>query len=137
MPTARRRRELWRRFAKLSPGDQATVTAFIDFLASRAAPQPETAAPPPQAPKNIPRPGQETVVAAIRRLSARYPMLERDALLDRTSSLMTGHLLQGHPAPGVIDEIEALFATQYQCYLDSFSQPISPPPGEPCPPRAP
>ncbi|CAK0776406.1 Crp/Fnr family transcriptional regulator [Gammaproteobacteria bacterium] len=134
VPVVPGRREVWRRFVRLSPTDQATVVAFIDFLASRATPPPESV-PAPQVPEDIPRPAQETVIAAIRRLSARYPMLERDVLLDRASSLMTEHLLQGRTASSAIDELERLFATQYQSYLDSFSQTLSQ--GAPCPPKAP
>ena len=46
-------------------------------------------------PEDIPRPAQESVVQAIRRLTASYPMLQRRALLDETSMLMTQHILGG------------------------------------------
>jgi hypothetical protein len=35
-------------------------------------------------------------------------------MLNETSGLMTEHLMQGRPAPEVIDELEALFRRHYQ-----------------------
>lgn len=64
-------------------------------------------------PESIPRPTQETVVQAIRRLSASYPMLQRRALLDETSMLMTQHILGGRGAVEIIDELELLFRRHY------------------------
>jgi hypothetical protein len=44
-------------------------------------------------------------------------MLERDQLLDQTSSLMMSHVLQGRDAASVIDELEVVFSEHYQRYL--------------------
>jgi hypothetical protein len=68
-------------------------------------------------PKSIERPKQESVVKAIKRLSETYYMLERDQLLDQTSSLMMSHVLQGRDAVSVIDELEIVFSEHYQRYL--------------------
>lgn len=62
----------------------------------------------------IPRPEEESVVAAIKRLSESYHMLERSALLTETSSLMTAHVMHGRTADEVIDDLEALFQRHYE-----------------------
>ncbi len=64
-------------------------------------------------PEDIPRPREESVIQAIKRLSASYPMLERRALLDETSMLMTQHILGGRGAVEIIDELELLFRRHY------------------------
>jgi hypothetical protein len=64
-------------------------------------------------PEDIPRPPQESVIQAIKRLTASYPMLERRALLDETSMLMTQHILGGRAAVEIIDELELLFRRHY------------------------
>ncbi|AGA91354.1 hypothetical protein Thimo_2634 [Thioflavicoccus mobilis 8321] len=110
-------RRLLRLFRALEPGDRRTLLAFAAFLEGYGA---ETEAAPRE-PELLPRPPQENVVAAIRRLSQSYPMLERSALIGEASSLMSAHLLQGRAAADVIDELEALFARYYAAYRDSFS----------------
>ncbi len=65
-------------------------------------------------PLDIPRPEQESVVAAMRRLSRTYPMIDKDKLLDRASMLMQAHILQGREAQAVIDELETLFEAHYR-----------------------
>jgi hypothetical protein len=92
---------------------------FAEFLAERGlhgqgaeSEGPRDSEPP--RPEAIPRPDTETVVAAIRRLTATYPMLERDRLLHETSELMTGHVMQGRPATEVIDELEIVFRRHYE-----------------------
>ena len=72
----------------------------------------------PLEPERIPRPKEESVVGAIKRLSHSYFMLDRSAMLNDTSSLMGAHVLQGRPASEVIDELEALFARHYVKYRE-------------------
>jgi hypothetical protein len=109
-------RQLVRLFRALPPVDRSALIAFAEFLASRA--QEEEGRPAPVlAPEPIPRPAQETVVAAIKRLSRSYHMLDRAELLNETSSLMASHVLGGKDAHVVIDDIEALFARHYSRYL--------------------
>ncbi len=67
--------------------------------------------PPPVA---IPRPAEETVVKAVKRLRATYPMLDARKLLNQTSELMTQHIVQGREAIEVIEELEILFRTHYE-----------------------
>jgi hypothetical protein len=108
---------LVRLFRRLAPRDQDTLIAFAEFLAAGRQEQGEedelVLAPEP-----IPRPTDETVVGAIKRLSQSYHMLDRAALLNETSSLMAAHVLSGREAQGVIDEIEALFARHYAKYRE-------------------
>lgn len=94
----------------LAPGDAEAVVAFAEFLAQRA--QPAVAAAP--SPIDIPRPEKESVVKAIKRLAATYPMLDRGKMLNETSMLMTQHVMQGRDAVEVIDELEILFRRHYE-----------------------
>lgn len=66
------------------------------------------------APVEIPRPTDETVVKAVKRLRATYPMLDARKLLNQTSDLMTQHLVQGREALEVIEELEILFRSHYE-----------------------
>ena len=65
-------------------------------------------------PVNLPRPENESVVAAIRRLSKSYRMLDKSDMLHETSDLMSSHVLKGRPAEEVIDELEVLFLRHYE-----------------------
>jgi hypothetical protein len=96
--------------------------AFAEFLAGRSEERgrEDLEAGTPAEPKSIPRPETESVVAAIKRLSETYPMLDRSLLLTDTSSLMTAHLMKGREAPDVIDELEELFARHYQEHLSLY-----------------
>jgi len=115
-------RLLLRMFSRLDAPRRASLQAFAEFLCQQQEQEEQgtaaSAAPEPRTPVDIPRPEEESVVAAMRRLSKTFPMIDRDALLDRAASLMTAHMLQGQPAAQVIDELEALFAEQYQNYLN-------------------
>lgn len=93
----------------LPDADVDTVLAFAEFLTQRAEPVREM--PPPV---DIPRPDQESVVKAIKRLAATYPMLDRAKMLNETSILMTQHVMQGRDAVEVIDELEILFRRHYE-----------------------
>jgi hypothetical protein len=66
------------------------------------------------APVEIPRPAEETVVKAVKRLRATYPMLDARKLLNQTSDLMTQHIVQGREAIEVIEELEILFRAHYE-----------------------
>jgi hypothetical protein len=115
------RRQLLALFERLPDADRETLLAFAEFLAARqAAARP--APGPPEAPNPAPRPAGESVVAAIRRLSAGYPMLDRRLLLNTTSSLMAQHVLHGRGAVEVIDELERVFAALYRDFLRDSEQ---------------
>lgn len=105
----------------MTPQDQASLLRFAEFLAASptANAEPMTEFPVPEA---IPRPEQESVVKAIKRLTATYHMIERDRLLNETSSLMTAHVIHGKSAPAVIDELEAMFERHYLQLKADFEQ---------------
>lgn len=104
-------RRLLRLFRALSDNRRAGLLDYAEFLLARVMPEPE---PVSQVPQDIPRPVQESVVKAIKRLRETYPMLDRAKLIHETSALMSQHLVQGRAAVEVIDDLEALFARQYQ-----------------------
>lgn len=106
---------------KLSAGDTATLLRFAAFLAQDAAPSTLDAAAsiniaPPQ-PRVIPRPEQERVVDAIKRLAETYPMLDKKKLLNQTSGLVAEHVMGGKSARLVIDEMEIAFRRAYDHFL--------------------
>ncbi len=103
-------------YQKLPVPKQETLLEFAEFLVSR---------PPEQKkalPKPVPheRPQDESVVKAIRRLSATYPMLDKSKMLNETSALVAQHIMHGREAKEVIDEIEAIFEKHYQRLAAEF-----------------
>jgi hypothetical protein len=72
-----------------------------------------------QQPLEHPRPAQESVLAAVKRLRTSYFMIDTDGMINQTSSLVTQFMLQGRPADEVIDDLEKLFNEHYQNYLES------------------
>ena len=112
-------------FYRLLPDDSAQqLLDFAEFLASRLADHAEhgkeTLEIPP--PEKITRPDKESVVVAVKRLSATYPMINKDKLLDETSSLVTQNMLQGRDAVEVIDELEVIFKKHYEILLEESNQ---------------
>jgi len=99
----------------LSREDGQTLLAFAEFLAARADERPTPVPLTPPAPG--PGPEGESVVAAMKRLSAQYPMLDKAKLLDAASRLMGEHVLRGRKAPEVIVDLEKLFDSHYQALL--------------------
>ena len=116
----REQRRLLRLYSRLDDQRRASLEAFAEFLLQQqeqTGPALEAESAAPRKPEDIPRPQEESVVAAMRRLTKTFPMIDRDALLDRATSLMTAHMLQGQPADQVIDELEVLFQEHYEIYL--------------------
>jgi hypothetical protein len=107
-------------FRNLSETRQQALLEYADFLAGKEGA--EIAAAPPTEPLLIPRPEQENVVKAIQRLMQTYPMLERNRIFHEASAQMTRHLIHGVAAVDVIDELEQIFARQYQQHLDALKQ---------------
>lgn len=108
-------RELLRLFRELDRDKRQSLLEFAAFLWQQQGGA-EEAAPVPAEPLPIPRPAEESVVAAIRRLAETYPMLNRDELLHRASDLMSTHVLHGRGAAEVIDELQQLFDQAYRRY---------------------
>jgi hypothetical protein len=96
---------------RLSEAQRDTLLAFAEFLARREDGPPAEAVE--QTPLDIPRPAEESVIKAIRRLTATYPMLEKDRMLHQTAGLMTQHIVQGRAAEEIIDELEDMFRAHY------------------------
>ncbi|MGA0342893.1 MAG: Crp/Fnr family transcriptional regulator [Arenicellales bacterium] len=88
------------------------VAEFAEFLRTRQG-EPE---PDLREPVAIPRPAEESVIAAIRRLSKTYPMLAKDDLFNEASSLMTQHLMHGESGEATIDRLEAMFKDRYEAW---------------------
>lgn len=120
-------------FRALSTEQRQMVADFMVFLAARAAPR---AAPKATEPVLIPRPEQESVVKAIKRLRASYPMLDQNKLLNDTSQQMTAHLIHGKPAAKVIDELEIVFSRFYRLYREEREDGEGEPPSPPDPPQS-
>lgn len=83
---------------------RSALLEYAQFLATRRASRKRAQPKPP------PRPNDETVVHAIKRLMRSYPSLDRARLLDQTSRCLASHMVDGRAAREVIDELEALFA---------------------------
>lgn len=114
-------KKLLRLFRSLSSTRQQALLEYAEFLSSRDAA--EGINQVSQEPILIPRPVQESVVKAIQRLMASYPMLDRNKLLHETSAQMTRHLVHGVPAVEVIDELEAIFRRHYEARAEEKISP--------------
>ena len=99
-------------FRRLSEARRQTLIEFAAFLAEKETT--DSADAPLLEPVPIPRPEQENVVMAIKRLRATYPMLDSADLFNEASAQMTRHLMHGIPANEVIDELEQIFLQRYQ-----------------------
>lgn len=109
-------RRLLRAFRALPEVQQQGLLDYAEFLVGRASPQAEVV---PLVPLEIPRPVQESVVKAIKRLRQTYPMVDRTKILHEISGLMTQHLVHGKAAAVVIDELETLFRQHYETHAAS------------------
>ena len=104
-------------FKGLDDARKNALLEYAEFLYERSECEPE----PLVEPVLLPRPEDETVVGAIKRLSASYTMVDKQTLLHEISGLMAQHMMQGRPAAEVISEIEALFEARYQGMLKQES----------------
>lgn len=113
-------RKLLRLFKALSPSNKDTLLAFAEFLNARANEQESDNSPEANdslsisEPLTIERPDNESVIKAIKRLTATYPMVDKESILHPISDLMTSHMLQGRPAKDVIDDLEVIFLNEYK-----------------------
>ena len=110
-------------YAKLGEQERRSLLDFAEFLLQRG-PESGTTGPStgPASPKLLPRPESESVVAAIKRLTGSYPMLDKQALFSKTSELMSAHLLQRREAQEIIDELAAVLQQQNRDYVERFEQ---------------
>lgn len=106
---------------QLTEEQRRMVLAFARFLihdnerrAAAGGAAGEEAAPPPMEAKVAPRPEGELPVHTLKRMKRGYPMLSGDKLLGRAAELMMRHHVAGHDRQEVVEQIEALFATEYE-----------------------
>ncbi len=113
-------RQLIKLYQSLNETDQNTLFAFAEFLNAKASTHNDTEQASnnepvvSSVPLNIPRPDDESVIKAIKRLTSNYPMVDKESILHPISGHMTSHIMQGKPAQKVIDELEALFLKEYE-----------------------
>jgi hypothetical protein len=109
-------RKLLNCFRSLSEERQAALLDYAQYLADKeeAAPKDSVSA----VPLDIPRPENESVIKAVRRLRETYPMLDQNKIFGDVSSQMTKHVMQGVPAIQVIDELEIIFRRHYDVHMD-------------------
>ncbi len=105
-------------YRKLPDEVAQQLLEFAEFLASRHKIEVEKIS----LPEKITRPVKESVVIAVKRLTATYPMLDTDKLLDKTASLVSQNMLQGRDAVEVIDELEVIFSKQYDMFVEELKQ---------------
>jgi len=103
-------KDLLKFFRALLPEQQDTLFAFAEFLAGRADQTPREIGEP----ESIPRPAEEKVIHAVKRLRMTYPMLDHSKMLHEVSECMTQHLVMGKGAVETIDELEAMFRLHFQ-----------------------
>ena len=100
-------------FDMLDEERQRSLLDFAEFLQSRGDLKPVEIGEP----LDIPRPEDETVVGAIKRLKQTYPMIDSMAVFSEASSLMTDHMVSGRDRVEVIDEMQVLFQQAYEKLL--------------------
>ena len=110
-------KNLLNQFRSLNEAQRQTAMAFIEFLAARSE---RVAIREIVLPTEIPRPAQESVIKAVKRLRATYPMLEAGKLLNDTSAQMTRHVIHGVAVEEVVDELERVFRMHYDRYVAQF-----------------
>lgn len=111
-------KKLLQHYRKLPDEVAQQLLDFAEFLASRH----QTEAQELVLPEDISRPEKEAVVVAVKRLSATYHMLDKDLLLNESAALVSQHMLQGRDAVEVIDELEDVFSSQYETYVEEYKQ---------------
>ena len=97
-------------FRQMTPTARCTLLDFADYLSQR---HPVVAPLVSEQPLQVPRPVEESVIAAIRRLAKTYPMLDSDNIFSAATTLMTRHVMGQQATVEVIDELEAMFKARY------------------------
>jgi len=97
-------------YREMTDDDQHALIRYAEFLTEAKEEGSVELAEPTQ----IPVKENESVVGALKRLSATYPMLDKANMLDQTSTLMSDHLLRGKAKEEVIKEFDVLFEQEYK-----------------------
>jgi hypothetical protein len=113
-------RKLIKLFKSLDTSNQESFIAFGEFLQSRtdSINVDNSEEPIVIEPLDIPRPDEESVIKAIKRLSATYPMVDKENILHPISDLMTSHIISGRSAFDVIDDLQEVFFNEYKSLKD-------------------
>jgi len=106
-------------FNAMSEQHQKSLLDFASFLQHQSVSVEEEQELEKLQPLASPRPEDENVVNAIKRLRASYFMLNTDDLLNQSSTLMAEFMLQGREAEAVINDLEQVFEDYYKKYLES------------------
>ncbi len=105
--------ELAELFDTLDDERKASLFDYAEFLQSKGGLVTKEIGEP----LDIPRPGEETVVGAVKRLKLTYPMIGSMTVFSAASSLMTEHMVNGRDVIEVIDEMEKLFEESFEKLL--------------------
>lgn len=103
-------KKLLQTFRHLDDEDKNTLVRFAEFLSQKEQAKPKLI----EEPKFIEPKEGETVVGALKRLSASYFMLDKAVMLNETSTIMAQHIMQGKEKAEVIEELEVLFKSHYE-----------------------
>ena len=90
-----------------------SLQEFAEFLHGKHPPE----APPALEIVPIPRPEEEGVIPAIKRLTKTYPMLDKKVLFEQTSAAMSAHVLHNVSAQESIDRLEEVFRKEYEAFV--------------------
>ncbi len=97
-------------FDSLDQERQTSLFDYAEFLLSKGGPVVKEIGEP----LAIPKPDNETVVGAIKRMKRTYPMVDSLQVFSTASNLMTEHMVKGRDVDEVIEEIETLFEQTYR-----------------------
>lgn len=112
-------RRLVKYFNEMNEQQKNSLLDYARYLRQQNSPGSPSTEQQKHQPLESPRPENENVVNAIKRLRVSYFMLNTDVLLNESSALMAQFMIQGRDAKEVIDDLEILFENQYQKYLQS------------------
>jgi hypothetical protein len=99
-------------YDSLASDEREMLLSFAEFLAGRSINNQTI-----QVPVQIDRPAEESIIAAIKRLSTTYSMIDKSKLLSEVSDKVTGHVVHGQELSKVIDELEVFFKHEYEQYV--------------------
>ena len=99
-------------YDSLASDEREMLLSFAEFLAERSINNQTI-----QVPVQIDRPAEESIIAAIKRLSTTYSMIDKSKLLSEVSDKVTGHVVHGQELSKVIDELEVFFKQEYEQYV--------------------
>lgn len=100
-------------YRRMDEDDQRALLRYAEFLSQAKKGESDS----PVLPDFIPPARDESVIGALKRLSASYPMLDKGNMLDQASLLVSEHLLQGRAKEEIIHEFDILFDQQYQEFI--------------------